>query len=222
MKKISIDFHGDSTLILSFGEIIDEKLNIEVHRCTDFLNSKILNYSYIIDIYPTYNSIVIDYDPQKIFYEDIKKEIEILLSEIDISNDEIITPKIINIPVKYGGDHGPDLERMSQSLNISQDEIIKIHSSKNYRVYMLGFMPGFPYLGGLDKKISFPRLNKPRLSVPSGSVGIAGDQTGVYPFKSPGGWNIIGKTKLKLFDKSNDPPNLITTGSYIKFTIDND
>ena len=222
MKKISINFHGDSTLILSFGEIIDEKLNIEVHKCTDFLNSKILNCSYVIDIYPTYNSIVIDYDPQKIFYEDIKKEIEILLSDIDISNDEIITPKIINIPVKYGGDNGPDLKRMSQSLKISEDEIIKIHSSKNYRVYMLGFMPGFPYLGGLDKKISFPRLNKPRLSVPSGSVGIAGDQTGVYPFKSPGGWNIIGKTKLKLFDRSNDPPNLISTGSYIKFTIDND
>ena len=130
--------------------------------------------------------------------------------------------KIIEIPVQYGGDFGPDLKRMSKTLNISEEKIIQIHSSTKYRVHMIGFMPGFPYLGGLDSRISFPRLDEPRLAVPEGSVGIAGDQTGIYPFSSPGGWNIIGRTNLRLFDSKKNPPNLIISGSYIKFKIQND
>jgi TIGR00370 family protein len=124
--------------------------------------------------------------------------------------------------VKYGGEFGPDLKRMSKALNITEKKIIQILSSQKYRVHMIGFMPGFPYLGGLDKRISFPRLDEPRLAVPEGSVGIAGIQTGIYPFSSPGGWNIIGRTNLKLFDSKKIPPNLIISGSYIKFKIQND
>ncbi len=106
---------------------------------------------------------------------------------------------------------------MSKKLNISEESIINIHSSAIYRIYMIGFMPGFPYLGGLDERISFPRLSTPRIKVPAGSVGIAGKQTGIYPFESPGGWNIIGRTELSLFDVDANPPSLLSNISQLRF-----
>ena len=222
MSNPKIFYHGDSTAIIKFGDTIDEDINILVHKFLESLVRGFSEYSSILDIYPTYNSIIIDYDPNKILYENIKEKINLINSEFDSSDNEKKHYKIIEIPVKYGGEFGPDLKRMSKALNITEKKIIQIHSSQKYRVHMIGFMPGFPYLGGLDKRISFPRLDEPRLAVPEGSVGIAGDQTGIYPFSSPGGWNIIGRTNLKLFDSKKNPHNLIISGSYIKFKIQND
>tara|TARA_E500000331_G_scaffold65627_2_gene60266 strand:- start:225 stop:893 length:669 start_codon:yes stop_codon:yes gene_type:complete len=222
MINSKISFHGDSTVIIKFGDEIDEDLNILVHKFLESLVKGFSENSSVLDIYPTYNSIIIDYDPNEILYENIKQKINSIKSEFDSSDNMKKHHKIIEIPVQYGDDFGPDLKRMSKTLNISEEKIIQIHSSTKYRVHMIGFMPGFPYLGGLDSRISFPRLDEPRLAVPEGSVGIAGDQTGIYPFSSPGGWNIIGRTNLRLFDSKKNPPNLIISGSYIKFKIQND
>jgi len=219
MKEFfQINFHGDSTLVIEFGKDID----VEINKLLQFVFSKIEKDLYknffIKDIYPTYNSLVINYDNLSIDYQLLKQKIEIATSEI-INNYEknLQSEKIIEIPVKYGGEFGPDLHIMSKKLNISENNIIKIHSSVTYRIFMIGFMPGFPYLGGLDERISFPRLSTPRVKVPAGSVGIAGKQTGIYPFESPGGWNIIGRTELSLFDVDSNPPSLLSNISELRF-----
>tara|TARA_B110000495_G_scaffold203432_1_gene227071 strand:- start:59 stop:724 length:666 start_codon:yes stop_codon:yes gene_type:complete len=218
MQIYNISFHGDSTLVINFGKGIDENTNNTVHFYINILEKKIINKPFILDIYPTYNSVVIDYDFNLIESFMLKIIIKRIISENKIElNNNNNSNKIIEIPVSYGGEFGPDLLQMSKSLGFSEKEIISIHSSKKYRVHMLGFMPGFPYLGGLDKSISFPRLTEPRTSIPAGSVGIAGNQTGIYPFSSPGGWNIIGMTNIKLFDINKSPPNFIESGTYLRF-----
>jgi|TARA_B110000263_G_scaffold248698_1_gene264223 inhibitor of KinA len=217
MQIYNISFHGDSTLVINFGKGIDENTNNTVHFYINILEKKIINKPFILDIYPTYNSVVIDYDFNLIESFMLKIIIKRIISENKIELNNNNNNKIIEIPVSYGGEFGPDLLQMSKSLGFSEKEIISIHSSKKYRVHMLGFMPGFPYLGGLDKSISFPRLTEPRTSIPAGSVGIAGNQTGIYPFSSPGGWNIIGMTNIKLFDINKSPPNFIESGTYLRF-----
>jgi inhibitor of KinA len=123
----------------------------------------------------------------------------------------------ISIPVYYGGEYGPDLAYVADYHHISVEEVIAIHSGTDYQVYMMGFMPGFPYLGGMNPAIATPRLATPRSKVPSGSVGIAGEQTGVYPLESPGGWQIIGRTPQRLFDLERDPPFLLAPGDVVRF-----
>ena len=140
------------------------------------------------------------------------------MSILNEKNYNKVKDQILNIPVNYGGKYGEDLEEVSKILSISEEQIIDIHSSKPYYVFMIGFSPGFPYLGGLDKRLECPRLPTPRVEVPAGSVAIADRQTGIYPFKSSGGWRIIGNTNLKLFDKKNENPSLIKPGIRVKFT----
>jgi len=126
--------------------------------------------------------------------------------------------RIIHIPTLYGGDYGPDLDMVSETVSMTPDDVVQIHSTQEYLVYMMGFTPGFPYLGGLDKRIKTVRRKSPRSHVPAGSVGIAEEQTGVYPINSPGGWNIIGRTPLLLFDPTRKNSSLITSGDYVIFT----
>jgi inhibitor of KinA len=219
MKNIfHINFHGDSTLVVNLGEDIDIKTNQMLHEIVHLLEIDFKHSNYIEDIYPTFNSIIIDYDNLLIDFENLKLLInEKLLSFIKKYNVGSEEERIIEVPVMYGGENGPDLSMMSEKLNISEEKIIEIHASNLYRIFMIGFMPGFPYLGGLNTKISFPRLSTPRISVPAGSVGIAGMQTGIYPFESPGGWNIIGKTEIKLFDINLNPPALLEAGTNLRF-----
>ncbi|HHY76979.1 MAG TPA: 5-oxoprolinase subunit PxpB, partial [Clostridiales bacterium] len=125
--------------------------------------------------------------------------------------------KVVEIPTIYGGEYGPDIEFVAQHNNLTVDEVIEIHSSRNYLIYMLGFTPGFPYLGGMSEKIETPRLKTPRTKIPAGSVGIAGKQTGIYPIDSPGGWQLIGRTPVKLYDPLADPPVLLNAGDYVRF-----
>jgi inhibitor of KinA len=220
MQSYKINSHGDSTLAINFGSGIDENTNNIVHFYINIFEKNIIHEAYILDVYPTYNSVIIDYDFTQIEFLKLKKKIAkiILQNKIKLNNNNILE-EIIEIPVNYGGKFGPDLYKMSQSLSLSEDEIISIHSTNNYKVFMIGFMPGFPYLGGLDPRISFPRLTEPRLSIPPGSVGIAGNQTGIYPFSSPGGWNIIGKTDIRLFDINKIPPNFVKSGTYLRFVV---
>jgi KipI family sensor histidine kinase inhibitor len=125
--------------------------------------------------------------------------------------------RVIEIPTRYGGEYGPDLEFVAKHNGLTPDEVVRIHTSQSLRVFMLGFSPGFPYIGPLAPEIAAPRLATPRTLVPAGSVGIAGRQTGIYPSESPGGWRLIGRTDLKLFAPAKDPPALLRPGDYVRF-----
>ncbi len=204
---------GDSALTMEFGNVISEEVNKKIRALTTLLEKK--NISGINEVVPTYRSLMIHYNPLIIGYE----ELVIILKEREenLNNIELPSPEIIEIPVLYGGKYGPDIENVSKHNNLTVEEIIKIHTSVEYLIYMLGFTPGFPYLGGMDKRIATPRLSSPRIKIPAGSVGIAGEQTGVYPVQSPGGWQLIGSTPVELFNPKRDNPILLKSGNYIVF-----
>jgi len=203
----------DSTLAFNFSNSIDEEVNKHINILINYLNENDLN---LLSVYPTYNSLIVTYNPLLTERKEIIQLVE-KLNKLE-KNYNKVKDQILNIPVNYGGKYGEDLEEVSKILSISEEQIIDIHSSKPYYVFMIGFSPGFPYLGGLDKRLECPRLPTPRVEVPAGSVAIADRQTGIYPFKSSGGWRIIGNTNLKLFDKKNENPSLIKPGIRVKFT----
>ena len=203
----------DSTLAFNFSNSIDEEVNKHINILINYLNENDLD---LLSVYPTYNSLIVTYNPLLTERKEIIQLVE-KLNKLE-KNYNKVKDQILNIPVNYGGKYGEDLEEVSKILSISEEQIIDIHSSKPYYVFMIGFSPGFPYLGGLDKRLECPRLTTPRVEVPAGSVAIADRQTGIYPFKSSGGWRIIGNTNLKLFDKKNENPSLIKPGIRVKFT----
>lgn len=166
---------------------------------------------------PTYRSLLIRYNPLKISYEELVFQIRDLENFIPqtVLKEEKVKKKVI--PVVYGGKYGPDLKNVAETHGLTEEEVIRIHSAKPYRVYMTGFIAGFPYLGVVDDAIATPRLKTPRIRVPAGSVGIAEKQTGIYPCEAPGGWQIIGRTPLKLFDPFKQPPTLLKPGDTVKF-----
>lgn len=205
---------GDSSLIIELGNEISPIINYNLKKITDYLDT--LKHPAIKDLLPTYRSIIVYYDPLLISFEDLKNIIE-KNCKVDNSSVESIKKYIVEIPVLYGGEYGPDIENIASHNNLTTEEVIKIHTSGEYLVYMLGFTPGFPYLGGMDKRIATPRLKTPRTKIPAGSVGIAGEQTGVYPIESPGGWQLLGRTPLNFFDANSEKPFLINAGEYIKF-----
>ena len=203
----------DSTLAFNFSNSIDEEVNKHINILINYLNENDLD---LLSVYPTYNSLIVTYNPLLTERKEIIQLVE-KLNKLE-KNYNKVKDQILNIPVNYGGKYGEDLEEVSKILSISEEQIIDIHSSKPYYVFMIGFSPGFPYLGGLDKRLECPRLPTPRVEVPAGSVAIADRQTGIYPFKSSGGWRIISNTNLKLFDKKNENPSLIKPGIRVKFT----
>jgi KipI family sensor histidine kinase inhibitor len=169
----------------------------------------------ITDLVPTYRSILVYYDPMRISYSELEAKIRALE---DHSVEAIAyVPRVVEVPTVYGGGYGPDLEYVASHCGLSIEEVIRIHSGTDYLIYMMGFTPGFTYLGGMSEKIATPRLRTPRGVVPAGSVGIAEQQTGVYPTESPGGWQLIGRTPLDLFDPDRDPPVAVDTGDYLRF-----
>ena len=205
---------GDSSLIIELGNEISPIINYNLKKITDYLDS--LKHPAIKDLLPTYRSVIVYYDPLLITFEELKDIVE-KKCKIDDTNVDSMKKFIVEIPVLYGGEYGPDIENITTHNNLSIEEVIKIHTSGEYLVYMLGFTPGFPYLGGMDKRIATPRLKTPRTKIPGGSVGIAGEQTGVYPIESPGGWQLLGRTPLNFFDPNSEKPFLINAGEYIKF-----
>ncbi|WP_297074352.1 5-oxoprolinase subunit PxpB [Thermococcus sp.] len=201
---------GDSALLVSFGERIDEEINEKVHALTRAIEQA--NFEWLVEVVPAYSSLAVIYDPALVDFESVKRTIE----GIEITSERF-EGKLVEVPVVYGGEYGPDLEFVAEYNGLSVDEVVEIHSRPVYRVYFLGFLPGFAYLGGMDERIATPRLEKPRLKVPAGSVGIAGKQTGIYPLESPGGWRLIGRTPLRLFNPAKDPPTLFQPGDRVKF-----
>ena len=207
-----IEATSDSFLVVKYQDEITAEINGKVHSLYTLLNNNLDKG--ILDLIPSYNSILIQYNPFHISFLNLKQ-----LVENHISNPSKTGSKqtVIDIPVLYGGKYGQDLDYVAEHNHLTNNQVIEIHSKPNYLVYMLGFTPGFPYLGGMDESIATSRLTTPRTSIPAGSVGIADKQTGIYPSESPGGWRLIGKTPLTLFDHTQNPPSLIMPGNLIRF-----
>ncbi|MBU0969581.1 MAG: 5-oxoprolinase subunit PxpB [Proteobacteria bacterium] len=204
---------GDTGFLVEFGEGIAPAINARVRAMTRALENK--KPQGVREIIPTYRSILVIYDPGKTCPDTLFPVIEQL--ETSLKTLEPERARRVEIPVCYGGDFGPDMENVQKAHDLTSDQVIQLHSHPEYLIYMVGFTPGFPFLGGLDKRLFTPRLETPRMLVPEGSVGIANNQTGMYPIASPGGWQLIGRTPLKLFAPDRTAPFLYKAGDRIKF-----
>ena len=204
---------GDRGLLVEYGDAIDPEINRKVRIMSMALERELPQG--VIEAIPTYRSILIQYDPSHTDPEALKKA----LAGLEGKLGEISIPEaaVVEIPVCYGGAYGPDLDYVAQVNGLSVEQVIEIHSSRAYQIYMIGFTPGFPFLGGMDERIATPRLESPRTAVPAGSVGIANNQTGMYPVTSPGGWRLIGRTPLKLFNPDQENPFLYKAGDLIQY-----
>lgn len=204
---------GDSALSVEFGSTIDPLINQQVQAL--FTKLKAQPPEGLIDLIPTYRSLLVQYDPTVLFLKDLQK---IIFSFGDLSKGLVETvSRLVEIPVCYGKDFGPDLKEVAAFLHLTEEEVIEIHSQVLYQIYMIGFMPGFPYMGGLDPRLFVPRKKVPREFVPAGTVGIADQQAGIYPLDSPGGWQLIGRTPVKIFDLHREEPFYLKPGDRVKF-----
>jgi KipI family sensor histidine kinase inhibitor len=215
MAYVKPVFHlmGDRSLLVEVGDKISPAVNRRVQKL--FAGMDLKRLKGVHDLVPGYRSLMVTYDPLSVSVDEIKKEIMGIYSDPD--QYQLPEPRIIKIPVVYGDDYGPDLESVARYHNITPEEVIVYHTRPVYRVYMIGFTPGYPYLGEVPDAIATPRRETPRTLVPSGSVGIAQKQSGIYPVDSPGGWQIIGWTPVKLFDPQAQPPSLLVMGDQVQF-----
>lgn len=215
---------SDSALVIQVGEGINEATHMKVKNILNSLENH--PFSGFVEAVPAYNSVTVYYNPIDVYFSNLEKGVKTpyenvkttILSLMNQSHRaDKTTDRIVKIPVVYGGEMGPDLEFVASYNALTPSEVIKIHSSAEYLVYMLGFAPGFPFMGGMDKQIATPRKETPRLAITPGSVGIAGNQTGIYPLETPGGWQIIGRTPSRLFLPEQSPPTLLQPGDRIQF-----
>ncbi len=214
MKNVKILAEGDSSLLIVFGNEISPQLNAKVSAMVRLLRSTKIEG--IVGLIPSYCAILINYNPGILTFSEIRSRIENLL-KIGETSGEVKQKKIYEIPVCYGGEFGPDLQNIAEHAGLSEEEVIRLHSSVDYLIYMIGFLPGFCYLGGLDERIHTPRLTTPRLKIKEGSVGIGGSSTGIYPMESPGGWQLMGLTPVRTYDPGRETPILLEAGNYIRF-----
>jgi len=204
---------GDRGFLVEVGQEISADVNRRVQEL--MLRLQQVNLPGVRELAPGYRSLLVVFDPLAIAPSELKTRIS------DVAawpgRCELPQAKLITVPVFYGGDYGPDLDWVAGHLGISSDEVIRLHTQTIYRVYMIGFTPGYPYMGELPAPLVVPRRSTPRTRVPKGSVGIAQRQTGVYPVESPGGWQIIGWTPIELFDPKRQMPSLLEMGDGVKF-----
>ena len=213
---------GDHAVIIQLGTSIDESTHRLVRAVCARLDVDPIPG--VIEYVPAFASVAVHYDPMQVGAGGDSSEtpqarlVETLRAALSSVRDEMVLPAaIVEVPVCYGGELGPDLEDVARAHDLSVDEVVEIHSGGDYLVYMVGFMPGFAYLGGLSERIATPRRSVPRTRVPSGTVGIGGSQTGVYPLESPGGWNLIGRTPQRMFLPEKEPPTLLEIGDRVRF-----
>jgi KipI family sensor histidine kinase inhibitor len=208
---------GERMLLLRLGTTIDASLNARVHALAAALRAAGLDG--IVDLVPAYASLAIHYDP--LAWSDGAeapwRRLERALRMHASTAPSVPASRRVEIPVSYGGDDGPDLEPVARRTGLEAEEVVRRHAGATYRVAMLGFAPGFPYLLGLDPALQLPRRAEPRLRVPAGSVAIGGAQTGIYPRELPGGWHLVGRTPLSLFDPASEPPCLLAPGDEVRF-----
>ena len=191
---------GDTGLLASFEQRIAQSVGAAVAA----LNTRVATAAIpgVVETVPAFATLLIFYDPLVTEYDAVADAVQ-KLAQAPGSDTAAEEGRLVEIPVCYGGAVGPDLPFVAEHAGLTEKEVIELHAGREYRIYMLGFLPGFPYLGGLDERLFTPRLASPRTAIPAGSVGIGGEQTGVYPIASPGGWQLIGRTPLKLFDPSS-------------------
>jgi KipI family sensor histidine kinase inhibitor len=205
---------GDRGILVEYGDAISPEINLKVRTMSMALAEE--KPDGIVEVIPTYRSLLIVYDPLETDLKSLQEALQAMENQLD--RLAIPPPRTVEIPVSYGGDLGPDIEFVAQAHNLTVEDVIRIHTGALYQIYMIGFTPGFPFLGGLSEELHTPRLETPRPLVPAGSVGIANNQTGVYPVASPGGWRLIGRTPLSLFNPLKESPFLYRAGDMIKFT----
>jgi KipI family sensor histidine kinase inhibitor len=204
---------GDSAIVVEFGDGIDVRINTRVRLLHHALGAAA--HAGIVETVPTYRSLMVHYDPMVLPREALE---DVILTTAERLPEDIREPvRTVEIPVTYGGEAGPDLADVAAAAGVDEQAVVDLHAGGDYVVFMLGFMPGFPYLGGLPPRLATPRLATPRTLVPAGSVGIAGGQAGIYPTESPGGWRLIGRTPIRLFDPLRSPPTLLEAGDHVRF-----
>lgn len=228
-KKDSFELSplGDSAVVVTFGNEIKSDTHHKIKACMNLLiNDPFIGF---IECVPAYTNLTVFYDPLVVYSEYQKNNIteydspfqmvcSIVKKKLQkVKTDQELPQRTVSIPVCYGGENGPDLEYVALHHHLTIDEVIRIHSNGDYLVYMIGFAPGFPFMGGLSEQIATPRRSSPRTTIPAGSVGIAGSQTGVYPISTPGGWQLIGRTPTRLFLPTQNPPSLLQAGDLVKF-----
>jgi KipI family sensor histidine kinase inhibitor len=204
---------GDRSLLVELGEKISPDVNRRVQQL--MLQLQQTRLPGVREFAPGYRSLLVVFDPLAIAPAELKEHITNVAAQDGPAG--LPPAKLLTVPVFYGGGYGPDLEGVADHLGISTDEVIRRHSETVYRVYMIGFTPGYPYMGELPATLAVPRRSTPRTRVPKGSVGIAQRQTGIYPVESPGGWQIIGWTPIELFDPLRQLPSLLEMGDRVKF-----
>jgi KipI family sensor histidine kinase inhibitor len=213
--KLHFKPYGDRALLIEWEQRIDPAINSAVIRLSRLIEAaKIEGVQFCI---PAYCSLTVGFQPQLTDYAQLCRQIQSLSGPDAAAPTMQYAPRKVTIPVCYESRYAPDLPWVSQQLGLDPEYIIHLHTHTVFRVYMLGFMPGFPYLGTLPKVLDTPRKTAPRLNVPAGSVGLAGLQTGIYPIASPGGWQIIGRTPLKIFDPEREEPFLLNAGDEVRF-----
>jgi len=211
--RAQVEYSSDRSVVVRFGDQICAEARERVRRLLWLLQAKPIPA--VRNLNPAYTSLLVTFDPARTTHA----EIECVLSQYleRLETVDLPGPRLVEIPVCYGGEHGPDLEAVAGHCGLAPAEVIARHAAGQYTVDFLGFSPGFAYLSGLDPRLATPRLEVPRRRVPAGSVGIGGSQTGVYPFATPGGWRLIGRTSLKLFDPEREPLSLLAIGDRVRF-----
>ncbi|MFK8078943.1 MAG: 5-oxoprolinase subunit PxpB [Granulosicoccus sp.] len=213
-------YAGDSGLVLQFGETIDRSIVNQVTALDTLLHLAIQQGSLtgVLETVPTFRSLAIFYDPCVLSPDALLDEVRALESQPATHNEQASrNPRHWQLPVLYGSDQGPDLDNVSSLTGLTPDEVISLHASCVFSVYMLGFLPGYAFLGDTPKELHLPRRSEPRLRVPAGSVAIAMQLTGIYPWESPGGWHIIGNCPVPMFNAQQDPPALLRAGDLLSF-----
>jgi KipI family sensor histidine kinase inhibitor len=213
-ERARFQFASDQSLLVYFGHQITLEANEKVRRLLRLLELEPV--AGVHNLHPAYCSLLIQFNPLRMAPNELEAMLRRYLKRLD--EVKLPEPRRLEIPVCYGGEFGPDLAEVSKLRGMTEKQTIELHSSVEYLVYFLGFVPGFAYLGELPKELVTPRLASPRKRVPAGSVGIAGNQAGVYPFATPGGWRLLGRTPLKMFRAENDGLSLLSIGDRVRFT----
>lgn len=211
---MKVEIAGESSLIIYFGESTDPLISAQVQQAAARLEAVMADT--LIDMVPSYASLLVIYDQHKTDHYAVRRHIRETLEQLGQAEQQ--AGQIISLPVYYSAESGPDLEALAQNAELSVPEVIKIHSEMEYRVYAIGFAPGFAYLGEVDPRIAAARLSTPRLKVPRGAVAIADRQTAVYPAVSPGGWNLIGLCPTRMFNPESDPTMPVQVGDRVRFS----